>query len=196
METALPGAVTRCLITALFLSICQMPLPGATLERLSLDDMISKSTVIVRGTITNSSASYSSSGPVIYTHYTVQVSEWLKGLGPKSVDVVVPGGVVNNRRQSFSGAPTFNSGDEYVFFLWTSKAGLTQVIGLTQGVFSVAPDGSKDPLATRAASHELMLDRGTGQPVKDQPLVMRMSELRSKVSTTLSTPMPVPMVVK
>jgi len=109
---------------------------------------------------------------------------------------VVPGGMVNNRRQSFAGAPTFNSGDEYVLFLWTSKAGLTQVIGLTQGVFSVAPDGSKDPLATRAASHELMLDRGTGQPVKDQPLVMRMSELRSKVSTTLSTPMPVPMVVK
>jgi histidinol dehydrogenase len=38
---------------------------------------------------------------------------------------VVPGGTVNNSRQSFSGAPTFGAGDEFVFFLWTSKAGLS-----------------------------------------------------------------------
>jgi hypothetical protein len=49
-------------------------------------------------------------------------------------------------------------------------------------------------MATRSASHELMLDRGTGHPVKDQPLIMHLSELRSRISTTLAAP--VPAVVK
>jgi hypothetical protein len=192
MRTALSEGVKRFLFIALLLSFCNLPLPGATLERLSLGDMIAKSTVIVRAKVTDSSAAYSITSPVIYTHYTVQVSEWLKGLGAKSIDVVVPGGTVGNSRQSFSGAPAFSSGDEYVFFLWTSKAGLTQVIGLTQGLFSVAQDGSKDPMTTRSASHELMLDPGTAQPVKDQPLVMHLSELKSRIVTTLSAPGPVP----
>ena len=194
MRTALLGGVKRHLQIALVLTLFSMPLQCATLERLSLNDMISKSTVIVRGKITGSYSAFWATAPVIYTHYSIQVSEWLKGVGGKSIDIVVPGGEVNNVRQSFSGAPTFSNGDEYVFFLWTSKAGLTQVIGLTQGLFSLAKDGSTDPVATRSPSHELMLDRGTGHPVKDQPLVMHLSELRSRVSSTIMTP--VPMVVK
>jgi hypothetical protein len=196
MLTALYGGVKRYLPVVLVLAFCNVPLLCATLERLSLDDMTTKSTVIVRGKVTGSYAAFAGTGPVIYTHYSIQVSEWFKGLGPSSVDIVVPGGIVNNVRQSFSGAPAFNVGDEFVFFLWTSKAGLTQVIGLTQGLFSLAQDGSKDPVATRSASHELMLDRGTGQPVKDQPLVMHLSELRSRITSTLTAPVPVPMAVR
>jgi hypothetical protein len=194
MRTALSGSVKRHLHIALLSTLFSVPLQCATLERLSLDDMTSKSTIIVRGKITGSSTAFSGTAPVIYTHYSIKVYEWLKGLGPKSLDVVVPGGVVNQVRQSFSGAPTFNSGDEYVFFLWTSQAGITQVIGLTQGLFSVAQDGSLDPVATRSASHELMLDQRTGLPVKDQPMVMHLSELRSRISTALTGP--TPMVVK
>ena len=39
--------------------------------------MIAKSTAIVRGKVVSSWAGFS--GPVIYTHYTMQVSEQLKG---------------------------------------------------------------------------------------------------------------------
>jgi len=157
--------------------------------------MTSKSTVIVRGKVNSSYSAFAGGTPVIYTHYSIQVSEWLKGSGGNLVDIAVPGGAVNNVRQSFSGAPSFNPGDEFVFFLWTSKAGLTQVIGLTQGLFSVAPDWGKDTMASRAASRELMLDRGTGQPVKDQPLLMHMSELRARILATLSSG-PAPAVAK
>ncbi|HYW43657.1 MAG TPA: hypothetical protein VE959_12420 [Bryobacteraceae bacterium] len=175
----------RCLLVALVSTSCMLPLQCATLERLSLNDMISQSTSVVRGTVTGSYAAFS--GPVIYTHYTIQVSERLKGAAGaagagSTVDVVVPGGTVANLRQSFAGTPTFLPGDEYVFFLWTSRAGLTQVMGLTQGLFSVAEDGTADPLATRSASHELMLDQKTGRPVKDQTLTMRLSDLRSRIA--------------
>lgn len=183
-ETALSGGVKRHLLSALVLTLCLMPLQCATLERLSLDDMIAKSTSIVRGKVTGSWAAFS--GPIVYSHYTLQVSERFKGSGGNTVEVVVPGGAVNGVRQSFAGTPSFQAGDELVFFLWMGKSGQNQVIGLTQGLFSMAADGTADPLVTRAASRELMLD-SDGRPVKDQTLKMRLSELRSRISGTLAT---------
>jgi hypothetical protein len=94
--------------------------------------------------------------------------------------------MANNMRQTFSGAPQFSPGDEFVFFLWTSPAGSTQVIGLTQGLFSLAADGEADPVTTRNASHEMMLERGTARQVKDQTLVMHLSELRARIGATLA----------
>jgi len=172
--------VKRCVLSALVLSAGLMPLQCATLERLSLDDMIARSTTIVRGTVGQSWVA--AAGPMIYTHYSIRVSERFKGTGGNSVEIVVPGGVINNLSQSFSGAPAFASGDEYVFFLWTSRAGLTQVLGLTQGLFQISKGDNADPVTTRTAARELMLDRRTGRPVKDETLVMRISELRTRIA--------------
>jgi hypothetical protein len=179
MGVAFYRAVKRHFMSALVLTFCMSPLQSATLERLSLDDMIAKSTSIVRGKV--ASAYAAASGPVIYTNYTVEVSERLKGAAGSSVQVSVPGGVANGLRQTFSGAPTLNLGDEFVFFLFTGRDGRTAIIGLTQGLFALPSDGSSDPLSTRSASRELMLDRTSGRPVKDQTMVMRLSELRTRI---------------
>jgi len=165
----------------LVLTFCRLPLQSATLERLSLDDMITKSTRIVRGTVARSYAA--SQGPVVYTHYVIQVTERFKGSVPNSTEVVVPGGTLNNLRQTFAGAPQLNAGDDFVFFLWTGRSGVTQIIGLTQGLFAIS--GGASPMATRAASRELMLERGTGRQVKDQALVLSLSDLRSRINGTL-----------
>jgi hypothetical protein len=172
------------LVSSLGLLLSVGTLRPATLERLSLDDMVAKSTAIVRGKITDSYAAFS--GRVIYTHYTVQVSERFKGAERSTVDVAVPGGVTNKLRQTFEGAPVFHRGEEYVFFLWTGASGPTQVVGLTQGLFSIAGGGSRDPAATRAASHEVMLAAGTGRPVKDQTMVMPLNQLRSRIAASLA----------
>jgi hypothetical protein len=155
------------------------PLQCATLERLSLTDMIGKASAIERAKIVSSYAA--AQGPVIYTHYKLQVSEKYKGVAIS--EIVVPGGTANNVRQFFSGAPQFQPGDEFVFFLWTSNQGLTYVMGLTQGLFAVAPGGASDPTLTRASSNELMLDRRTARPVKDETLVMKLSDLRARIAT-------------
>ena len=159
------------------------PVPCATLQQLTMDDLIAQSTAIVRGTVVDSWAALT--GSVIYTHYKIQVSESFKGPRQSSVEVVVAGGVVNNLSQSFSGSPTLNKGDQFVLFLWTSRAGLTQIMGLTQGLFAIAPGASTDPMATRAATRELMLDPKTAQPVKDAMLSMHLSDLRSLIASTL-----------
>lgn len=179
MKTAMHTYVKRHFMFALVLTFCMGPLQSATLERLSLDDMIAKSTTIVRGKVGSSYAA--ASGPVIYTNYTIQVSERLKGQAGSSVEVSVPGGVANGLRQTFSGAPTLNTGDEFVFFLFTGQDGRTAIIGLTQGLFAIPSGASADPLSTRSASRELMLDRKTGRPVKDETMVLRLSELRTRI---------------
>jgi hypothetical protein len=178
------GCVKRYLILAMVVASCVLPLESATLERLSLDDMITRSTTIVRGKVTASWAAFT--GSVIYTHYQIQVSEQFKGPTRNSVEVVTPGGTVKGLHQSFSGSPVLNQGDEFVFFLWTSPRGITWITGLTQGLFALAGETGTDRLATRSASRELMLDPDTSRPVKDRALTMSLSALRGRIAATLA----------
>lgn len=160
------------------------PLQSATLQQLTFDDLVLKSTAIVHGKVTGSYAAFL--GPVIYTHYSIQVTESLKGSNSGAVDVVVPGGAANHLRQIFAGAPQFQNGDEYVFFLWTGPSGLTQIMGLTQGLFQLSSSASATVTATRAASSELMLDPRSGRPVKDQTLVMSLNDLKAQIASRLA----------
>ena len=63
--------------------------------------------------------------------------------GPNHCGGSRTGGVAGGIRQSVSGAPELKPGQEYVLFLWTSRSGLTQVIGLSQGLFQLSEEGSE-----------------------------------------------------
>ena len=156
---------------------------GATLERLSFDDLVRKSTHIVRGRIQGRAAAFQ--GSVIYTHYNVQVSERWKG-GQDTIDVVVPGGLSGGLRQSFAGAPDLIDGQEYVLFLWTSKSGLTHIIGLSQGKFDLAKDANGVVLASRGEAKEAMIDPVTKKMVPDASLIMPVDRLRGLVHSKLA----------
>lgn len=173
----------RGLRLAIWLAAGGMGLAGATLEHLTLDDMIAKSTAIVRGRVSGSYAA--ASGPVIYTHYRVRVSEALKGPASSELDVVVPGGSAGGFRQTVSGAPKLSQGGEYVLFLWTGRSGLTHIIGLSQGLFDLQADNMGALVAARTASSELMLD-SAGRSVRDEALRMNFGELRQRVASGLA----------
>jgi hypothetical protein len=156
---------------------------AATLSKLSLDEMTQRSTAIVRARVLGSSAA--AHGNLIYTHYRLQASERWKGTAATELDVVVPGGVAGGFRQTFAGAPHLTEGSEYVFFLWTSQAGLTHIIGLSQGLLNLQTDQTGELTAVRGASGEVMLD-GTGKTVRDEPFSMRLTDLRTRVGSTLA----------
>ena len=151
--------------------------PAATLQQLSLSDMALQSTAIVRARVVSSSASFT--GSTIYTHYKLQVSETWKGTAP--AEVMIPGGVAGGYRQSFPGAPQLQSGADYVLFLWTSKAGITHIIGLTQGLFSLAPQADGSATANRGASGETMLD-AKGVQVEDRGMSLGLAALKAQVA--------------
>ena len=147
--------------------------------------MIQKSTAIVRARVTGSHAG--TRGTNIYTYFQLQVLENWKG--QKVAEVALPGGVVGGIRQSVAGAPELKPGQEYVLFLWTSRSGLTQVIGLSQGLFKLSEEGSEGgrgvAVAQRPAASELMLDR-SGLPVEDHAVSMQLQDLRARVLQTLA----------
>ena len=172
------------LVTILALAL-MLPVRGTTLEQMSLTEMILKSTAIVHAKVTGSYAALR--GQDVYTHYQLQVSETLKpagSLGNQAIDVAVPGGSAQGLRQLVAGAPAIAVGGDYVFFLWTSRSGLTQVIGLSQGLYRMTQDSAGNAIVVRPATTELMLDK-TGHAVTDQAQTLEWSEVRTQIRKTL-----------
>jgi hypothetical protein len=157
---------------------------ATTLRKLSIDDMIQQSTAIARVKVTGSSAAFR--GKDIYTSYQLQVIENMKAASPQSLAVAVPGGLAGGVRQMVAGAPVLANGQEYVIFLWTSKSGLTQVIGLSQGLFAVTQNSAGAAVIVRPASISMMLNQ-SGQVVTDQPVSMTLTALRSEIQSVLGS---------
>ncbi|HEY6345596.1 MAG TPA: hypothetical protein VIY49_29200 [Bryobacteraceae bacterium] len=175
-------------------TICLTMLFGAlgsatTLQRLSLADMISKSTAIVHAKATGSYTAVR--GGDIYTYYQFQVSQTFKPVGPaiQGLQVAVPGGAAQGIRQMVPGAPNISIGVDYVLFLWTSASsasGLTQIIGLSQGLFRMTSDPAGNAIIVRPASTEPMLD-ANGNAVTDQAMVFRWSDVLSQIQKAVGT---------
>jgi hypothetical protein len=171
----------RGILTILALSF--VPVHAATLEYLSLNDMAKKSTAIVRGRVQSCAGEFR--GSVIFTHCKVAVSEQWKGSSQPLVDVATPGGTVRRMAQNFSGSPKLAVGQEYVLFLWTGKSGMTQVIGLSQGIFDLKANTKGQTMAQRAATTERILDEA-GNEVTDSSIDMRVRDLKDRVSQALA----------
>jgi hypothetical protein len=174
----------RSLLITLSLASALATLHGTTLERLPLGEMTQKSTAIVRAKVVGVSGVLR--GADIYTIYRIEIVEsWKASPKLEPIQVAVPGGVAGGWRQMVAGAPSLHVGEQYVMFLWTSPSGLTQLIGLTQGLFSVQQSGAGDATALRAAAGELMLD-ASGHPVRDEAVSMKLSDLKAQVRRALS----------
>jgi hypothetical protein len=172
----------RVVAISMFLASVGIPAGATILQQLTLDDMARKSTLIVRARVTGSSEVVR--GGDVFTLYKFETLEVLKS-GTAAQEVAVPGGVAGGMRQVVAGAPTLRAGREYVLFLWTGRSGLTQLMGMSQGVFSVERTTTGDGLASRVAAGEQMLDVA-GHAVPDQPLSMSLTELKTRVSKALA----------
>ncbi len=156
---------------------------GATLEKLALEEMIQKSTDIVRGRVLSSTSVRR--GAIIYTLATVTVSERWKGPDRKTMEVALPGGNFGGVKQMFSGVPTLVAGTEYVLFLWTGPSGMTQIVGLSQGMLDLKLDTNGQPVVNRAPITDNLVDPRTHLPATDDPWLMSLDELRTKVQRSL-----------
>ena len=101
-------------------------------------------------------------------------------------ELAVPGGVAGGLRQMVPGAPVLQRNKEYVLFLWTGRSGITQLMGLSQGLFSVTQSagGQIEIVQTRAT--ERMLD-ASGRAVQSSVLTLPLVELRLRVRHVLAS---------
>jgi hypothetical protein len=151
-----------------------IPAQATTLRRASLDDLIQTSTSIVRARVAGSFTTQQ--GPLIYTHYTIQVLDRWKGPVAAQVDVQVP---------QASGAPQFTAGSEYVFFLWTGPSGANHLLGLSQGALDVTKDAAGNAIVVRQQTEAMVLDPATGGTGSQDSMQMKLSEFASRVTTAL-----------
>ena len=122
-------------------------------------------------------------GSDVYTVYKLEPIEvWKSPAKGVPTEVAIPGGVAEGLRQPVDGAPSLLQNHEYVLFLWTSKTGLTQLIGLSQGLFDVrTADGNT---VFRAPAGERMLD-AQGRPVSDTAVSMKLADLKVQVARAI-----------
>jgi hypothetical protein len=154
---------------------------ATTLQKLGMDEMIREATGIERAKVLGSYAA--PVGKNIYTYYQFEVLEALKGEAQRQI--AIPGGASGGYRQVVPGAPELSKGQEYVLFYWTSRTGLTQLLGLSQGLFSERADVAGNPMLVRPASTETMLNKD-GKPIQDKPESLRLNDLRARIRLTLA----------
>ena len=171
----------RIVVSLLMLTVMAS---ATTLQRLSLDDLSLKATSIVRGKVL-STGSMSRNG-VIFTTYQVAVSESLKsGQVGSTVEVASPGGRYNGLVYLVPGSPELKVNQDYVLFLWTGRNGVTQIMGLTQGIFELSKTVQGGLQAAKMITDERMVD-SNGKDVRDAAAVMSLEDLRTKVRAALA----------
>jgi hypothetical protein len=106
--------------------------------RMSLDELTSTATTVVHGHASQSRAVWSADRKRIYTEVTLTVDERLKGDGPGTTVVTIPGGQIGDIRYEVSDMPEIVEGEELVAFLWRHPSGLNLVAGGAQGKLSIS----------------------------------------------------------
>jgi len=93
------------------------PARGATVLRLSFEELATRAEAVVRGRVVSSTARRDAASGRIFTYTEVEVTEAVKGAPGKKVTVRQPGGEVGGIGQSVAGAARFAPGEEVVLFL-------------------------------------------------------------------------------
>jgi len=175
--------ITFALFLSLAMGYCAM---ATTLSRMDLDDLTAESHAVVHGKIVASRTEWDKNHNVIYTFYTVQPLEYLKGnLGP-SFELQELGGERDGLVMTVASVPVFTVGDETVLFVWTDAQGRHQVIGFEQGSLKVQTDaqtGQKTvDRAIRLGSARSAVSGASPAPATSRSLPQLFNQIRSSAA--------------
>jgi hypothetical protein len=181
----------RILVLAMILLLAASALQATTLIPMFLDDLTAASQTVVYGKVIGSRTEWDAGHKWIYTIYTIQSSEYLKGsLGP-SFELTIPGGERDGVELIVEGAARLESGQEAVLFVWTGPDGKHQVTGFEQGAVPVATDPSSGAkVAARglalgtAALERSVLSAASVPRFTSRVLPQMLQQIRASVAST------------
>lgn len=156
-----------------------LPLEATTLQILSVDTMVAKSSTIVRARPTPVSSFQR--GGMIYTSYRLDVSATLKGNPVSTLQVAVPGGSYQGMHQAVAGSPGLQTGSEYVWLIWTAPSGSNYIVGLSQGLFEVHTNASGAVVLTRGPADAKTID-AAGSAATGNGVTLLLSDLQAKIA--------------
>jgi hypothetical protein len=139
----------RNLLTVLLLSVLAgLSAQAVTVAPLSFEQLVRQSSVVVYARVTAVRSQWSDDRSRITSLVTVDVIKDLKGGGPQTLTLTLPGGQVGRYANLVPGAPSLATGDVAVLFLTARGPRLPVTTGFTQGIYRVAPDASGALLVT------------------------------------------------
>ena len=107
----------------------------AIVERFTLEELTTRATTILTGTVINLNSRWNPGHTGIVTDVTVAVSSYVKGgNGQRQIVIAVPGGEVDGLVEMVSDVPVFTLNQEVFLFL---QEGDFQIVGWHQGKFTI-----------------------------------------------------------
>jgi hypothetical protein len=127
-------------------------LSATTVIPMSIEELSSAATQIIRGHVIDSRSAWDGQHSTIYTYTRFQSDETLKGTSSAVITVKQLGGSAGGYTLHVAGVHSWSKGEDVVLFLRPSQAqdGTFAVVGLMQGDFRLR----------RSASGEIMADNG------------------------------------
>jgi hypothetical protein len=112
---------------------------AAIVPRLSLEQLVDQSEVIVHGRVARTWVEWDRSHKYIWTHHEIEVIDPIRGAALASVIASEPGGKLDGIEMKFSGALQYSAGEEAVVFLYRTPVGYWRATGFGQGKYTVQP---------------------------------------------------------
>lgn len=163
---------TSMLVAVRFAALCLVVQTAiaTTVPRRSLEQLVAGSGQILRGRVLRHSVEWDSSYRFLWTHYSAEVKDVLKGSSSGAITISEAGGTRDGITMSIPGAVQFADGEEVVVFLHRTPIGLWRTYGYGQGKFSVraAIPGGPPRVFNNAAGLTLVdlpTSHSTGTPV-------------------------------
>ncbi len=149
------------------------PAHATSLARLSTEQLVDASELIVRGTVVEVWAEIDDRGAV-WTRAQVEIDDVLKG-DADALTVVVDqrGGTYAGRTYQTGGAARFSVGEEALLFLETLESGRVVPVGLVQGKFTI----QMDPYVRQAVVQRVSMPFGVDYDARFLPLPKAESRL-------------------
>jgi hypothetical protein len=151
----------------IFLAILVTLLPvaatAAIMVRMPLDDLTGNADVVALATVERAESFLDEDEGRIYTRHFLKTSEYLKGAGRETVEVVTLGGELEDIGQVVPGEARFEKGEEVLVCLMKSRRGYA-VVGMSQGKFRVEKREGKSWLVRSLRGVHFV---GDGASVKD-----------------------------
>jgi hypothetical protein len=141
------------------------------------------SDAVVQGTVKKTESRWSGDHKRIVTEVSIEVSEFLKGKGSKTVMVLQPGGEVGGIGQRVSGLASFAEGEEVLLFLERQGAEKYRVSGMAQGKYRVERSSDKTAAfaVPEATGDAMVIDPQTREPVQVDRQPVDLAALKAKV---------------
>jgi hypothetical protein len=146
-------------LLSLLLAPC---LAATTVETVSFDQAVARSTAIVHGKVVRSWVSWDPEHTAIWTHYEIRIADLLKGPPAPAITISEPGGDLDGKHMQVVGAPRYAVGEEVVVFAAETPIGYLRTCGWEQGKFVVQGSLVRSSKKGPAAAQSLVSHDGAG----------------------------------